>query len=312
MPATPTNTKEMNNVAIVGCGNVGMTSAYSILHTGLVNKLYLVGRNMDNLIGEQLDLEHSLPFLHSAQIKATTDYADIADSDVVVISAGASQKPGETRLDLTQKNLEIIKDIVPKIVASAPQAVIVMVTNPVDILTYHAYRIAGLPKGQVFGSGTILDTARFRHHLSRFLNVNPRSIHAYILGEHGDSSFPVISSASVGGQNIATMPAFSEQKAYTAYQKARTAAYKIIESKGATYYAIGAVISSVVKAILQDQRTILPVSIPLHGYHGHHGVALSVPSVVGRGGVSESLEVKLSWDEKQKLSNSVKTVKSYL
>jgi len=308
----PANSREMNNVAIVGCGNVGMTAAYSILHTGLVNKLYLVGRNMDSLIGEQLDLEHSLPFLHPAKIKATTNYADIADSDVVVITAGAAQKPGETRLDLTQKNLAIISDIIPKIVKYAPGAVILMVSNPVDILTYHAYRIAGLPKGRIFGSGTILDTARFRHHLSQFLNVNPRSIHAYILGEHGDSSFPVISSASVGGQNISTMPVFSEQKAYQAYQKARTAAYKIIESKGATYYAIGAVISSVIKAILQDQRTILPVSIPLHGYHGHHGVALSVPSVVGREGVSESLEIKLSWDEKQKLANSVKTVKSYL
>lgn len=308
----PAKNSELNNVAIVGCGNVGMTAAYSILHTGLVNKLYLVGRNKASLIGEQLDLEHSLPFLHPAKIKATTDYADIADSDVVIITAGASQKPGETRLDLKEKNLAIISDIIPKIVDVAPDAIILMVTNPVDILTFHAYRMAGLPKGQIFGSGTVLDTARFRHHLSQFLKVNPRSIHAYILGEHGDSSFPVISSATVGGQPISTMNSFSEHKAFEAYEKARIAAYKIIESKGATYYAIGAVISSIVRAILQDQRTILPVSVPLHGYHDHHGVALSVPSIVGRGGVSESLEIKLSWEEKQKFARSVQKIKSYL
>lgn len=308
----PIDPKELNNVAIIGCGNVGMTAAYSILHTGVVNKLYLVGRSMDGLIGEQLDLEHSIPFLHSAKIQATTNYADIADNDIVIIAAGAAQKPGETRLDLTQKNIAIISDIIPRVVRYAPDAVILIVSNPVDVLTYHAYRIAGLPKGRVFGSGTILDTARFRHHLSQFLNVNPRSIHAYILGEHGDSSFPVISSATVGGQNISTMPTFSEQKAYSAYEQARDAAYRIIESKGATYYAIGAVVAKIVRTILQDSRTILPVSIPLHGYHGHYGLALSVPSVVGREGVSDSLEIKLSWDEKQKLANSVKRVKSYL
>lgn len=303
---------DFNTVAIIGCGNVGMTTAYSILHTGVVNKLYLVGRCVDSIIGEQLDLEHGVPFLHSAKVKATEKYEDISDSDIVIIAAGAHQKPGETRLDLTNKNRAILESIIPQVVKHAPQAVVLIVTNPVDVLTYHAYKLAGLPKGRIFGSGTTLDTARFRHHLSEFLKVNPKSIHAYILGEHGDSSFPVISSAMIGGQSLTTMPAFSESKAFEAYEKARTAAYKIIESKGATYYAIGAVVAHMVKAILQDQRSVLPVSIPLHGYHGHYGVALSVPCIVGRNGVEDTLEIKLSWDEKQKLARSVNAIKQYI
>lgn len=303
---------DYNTVSIIGCGNVGMTAAFSILHTGVVNKLFLVGRCVDSIIGEQLDLEHSLPFLHPAKVKATENYEDIAESDIVIIAAGAHQKPGDTRLDLAQKNTTIIESIIPKVVKHAPDAIILIVTNPVDVLTYKAYKLAGLPKGRIFGSGTTLDSARFRHHLSEFLKMNPKSIHAYILGEHGDSSFPVISSATVGGQSLTTLPAFSESKAYDAYEKARTAAYKIIESKGATFYAIGAVVAHMVKAILQNQRSILPVSIPLHGYHGHHGVALSVPCIIGRNGVEDTLEIKLSWDEKQKLAKSVNTIKQYL
>lgn len=299
-----------NTVAIVGCGKVGMTAAYSVLHTGVVNKLYLVGRDKKRIIGEQLDLEHSVSFLHPAKIKATENYADIYDSDIVIVTAGANQGPGDTRLDLAQKNLAVVNEIIPKIITYAPNAIILIVTNPVDVLTYQAYKLAGLPKGRVFGSGTTLDTARFRFHMSEFLNINPRSIHAYILGEHGDSSFPVLSSASVGGQSLNSMANYSQQKAMKAYELARTAAYKIIESKGSTYYAIGAVIAHIVKAVLQDQRSVLPVSIPLHGYHGHHGVALSVPCIVGRNGVEETLEIKLSWEEKQALAKSVAAVKS--
>jgi len=301
-----------NKVSIIGCGKVGMTCAYSMLHRGNINEIVLFGRNKEGLIGEELDLEHGLSFLSHTKIIATANYDDIANSDVVVISAGDAQLPGETRLDLTRKNIVIMDDIIPNIVKVAPEAVIVMVTNPVDVLTYHAYKIAGLPKGQIFGTGTTLDTARFRFHLSQFLDINPTSIHTYILGEHGDNSFPVISSATVGGQSLTSLNNYSETKMQKAYEKAKNAAYKIIESKGATFYAIGAVVSHIVSTILQDRRSILPVSIPLHNYHGVSGVALSVPCVIGKNGVTESLEVHLDWQEKQQLIKAGEVLKTYL
>lgn len=299
-------------VSIIGCGKVGMTTAYSLLHDGVINELLLVGRSKEKIIGEQLDLEHGLSFMHHVKVDSTDDYKDLKNSDIVIFTAGAAQKPGDTRLDLTQKNLAIIEEVIPKIVANAPDAVILIVTNPVDILTYRAYQIAGLPKGRIFGSGTTLDTARFRFHLSEFLKLNPKSIHAYVLGEHGDHSFPAISSASVGGQPLSTLPGFSEERVERAYLAARNAAYKIIASKGATYYAIGAVVAHIVRKILTDAKSILPVSVPLHQYHDISGIALSVPCVVGRNGVEKTLEIKLSWDEKQKLHQAAETLKKFL
>ncbi len=299
-------------VSIIGCGKVGMTTAYSILHDGMVNELLLVGRDKSKIIGEQLDLEHGLSFLHHAKVDSTDDFADIKNSDLVIITAGASQKPGDTRLDLADRNVKIIEDIIPKIVEHSPESVILIISNPVDLLTYKAYKIAGLPKGRIFGSGTTLDTARFRFHLSEFLKVNPRSIHAYILGEHGDHSFPVISSASVGGQPLTTMPDFSEERAQKAYDKARDAAYRIIASKGATFYAIGAVTAHIARVILTDAKSILPVSIPLHEYKEISGIALSVPCIVGREGVEKILDVKMSWDEKKKLQDAAEVLKRLL
>lgn len=303
---------DSNKVSIIGCGKVGMTAAYSILHTGVVNDLVLYGRDKCDIVGEELDLEHGMSFLPYSRIKATDNYKDTFESDVVIITAGAAQKPGETRLDLAGKNVAIIEEIIPKILEYSPEAIIILVSNPVDVLTYKAYHLADLPKGRVFGTGTTLDTARFRFHLSEFLHVNPRSIHGYILGEHGDSSFPAISSATIGGQTIMTMPGFSEDRVQQAYEKARTAAYKIIESKGATFYGIASVISHIVKQIFQDTRSILPLSMPLHSYYGISGVALSVPCVIGRNGVESVLEIKLDWEEKKKLERSASAIKEYL
>lgn len=306
----------MNNkkykVSIIGCGKVGMTAAYSLIHDGTVNELLLVARDKDQVLGEQLDLEHGLSFLHHVNVSSTDNYEQVAGSDVVVVTAGAAQKPGDTRLDLANKNVAIIEEVIPKIVKHSPDSIILIVSNPVDILTYKAYQIAGLPKGRIFGSGTTLDTARFRFHLSEFLKVNPTSIHAYILGEHGDHSFPVISSASVGGQPLTTMPGFSQERAEKAYLEARNAAYKIIATKGATYYAIGAVVAHIVKKILTDAKSILPVSVPLHQYHDVNGVAMSVPCIVGKDGVEKTLEIKLSWEEKQKLHQAAETLKKFL
>ena len=301
-----------NKVSIIGCGRVGMTTAYAILLQGVVNELVLFNRTLDKIKGEELDLEHGMTFLDHAQITATNDYADLAESDVIIYTAGASQKPGETRLDLVEKNVAILQKTLPQIINYAPDAILLFVANPVDILTYKAYLMANWPKGRIFGSGTTLDTSRFRFHLSEFIHVNPHSINAYILGEHGDSSFPAISSASVGGQPLVSFPNFSAEKAMTAYQKTKNAAYKIIEAKGSTYYGIASVTTRLVEAILRDEKTIFPVSVPLHHYYEQNGVALSVPSVVGRGGVEEIIEIKLSWEEKQKLEKSVETLKSYL
>lgn len=303
---------DTNKVAIVGAGNVGMTAAYAILQQGLVNELVLVGRNKESLVGEQLDLEHGMSFLPYAKVSITDDYATIVDSDVVIITAGAAQKPGETRLDLAAKNLAIIEQVIPQIVQNAPNAIIVLVSNPVDVLTYRAYQLAHLPKGKVFGTGTTLDTARYRFHLSEFLKVSPKSIHAYVLGEHGDSSFPVLSSASVGGQPLTTFARFNPERAEKAYEKARDAAYKIIETKGSTYYGIGTVIASIVEKIFRDARSVLPLSIPLHNYYGISGVSLSVPCIIGRNGVEDLLEIKLSWEEKQLLERSAQRVKEFL
>lgn len=303
---------ETRKVAIIGMGNVGSTAAYALLLQGLVDDLVLFARNKEKAIGEKLDLEHGLAFLNRANITATDDYADIKDCDIVVITAGAAQEPGESRLDLAAKNTAIMADIIPQIVKHAPSAIIVMVTNPVDILTYKGSMVAALPKGRIFGSGTMLDTARFRFHLSELLDINPRSIHAYILGEHGESSFPALSSASVGGQPLTSFPAYSKEQALEAFTKARTAAANIIEAKGATYYAIGVVIAKLVHTILHDSKSVLPVSIPVENYYGEYNVALSVPCIIGRNGVEQILNANLDTEEQAKFAASAATLRKFL
>lgn len=299
-------------IAIVGCGRVGMTAAYSIVTSGVASELILHGRDKKKVEGEKLDLEHALPFLPPVEIQATDDYADLASSDLVIFTAGAAQEPGETRLDLAAKNTKLVQDIIPRIVATAPRAIILMVTNPVDVLTYQAAKIAELPFGRVFGSGTLLDTARFRFHLSEFLDVNSRSIHTYVLGEHGDSSFPALHSASIGGQSLSSFPSFSLDKAQDAYQMARDAAYRVIAGKGATYYAIGTVITHIAQVIQRDARSVLPLSVPLHDYYGVSDVALSVPCILGRRGVEQVLMIDLSRDEQAQLANSAAAVRQVM
>jgi len=299
-------------IGIVGCGKVGMTTAYALLLKGVPSELVLIGRKQAEVEGEQLDLEHGMSFMEGTVVTSSTEYSALQGCDLVFFTAGAAQAEGETRLDLAAKNKAIVAELIPQIVQNAPDAVIVMVTNPVDVLTFHASQIANKPFGQVFGSGTLLDTSRFRFHLSEFLNLNPRSIHTYILGEHGDSSFPVIHGASVGGQSLSTLEGFTYERAMEAYQMARDAAYKVIQGKGATYYAIGTVLAHIAKAIKQDARSVMPVSVPLENYYGHSGVSFSVPCIVGRGGVVRPLQIELSEQEQQQLSNSVQTIRQYL
>lgn len=296
-------------VAIIGGGHVGMSAAFAMLLKNTVRELVLFDRDTDKMKGEQLEFEHSLTFLGTAKITVAKSYKDLNDSDVIVFTAGRAQLPGESRLNLVKSNLEVIKTILPQVIKYSPDSVIIMVTNPVDVLTYQASRLLKLPEGRVFGSGTSLDTARFRFHLSELIGINPKNIHTYVLGEHGDSSFPTVSYGNVGGQPLKTIKNFSLAKVQEAFLKARTAAGTIIAAKGSTYYGIAVVINQLVDAILKDTKRVYPVSILLKGQYGYKDVSISVPCVIGKKGVEKILEVPLSDEEKKLMDKSVKILK---
>lgn len=300
---------DFRKVAIIGAGRVGVTAAYALLLKGEADEVMLVSRTLDKALGEKADLEHGLSFLNASRVTATTNYADLADADVVVVTAGAAQQPGQSRLELIQENKRIISELAEQLRPHVQNSVVVVVTNPVDILTYQLAELLKLPAGRVFGSGTMLDTARFRFHLSELLRVHPRSIHAYVLGEHGDSSFPALAGATVGGQPLTDFPDYSLAKAQEAYQQTKNAAAQIIQAKGSTYYAIGVVITQLVQTILRNQRSVLPVSVPLDNYYGQSGVAASVPCIVGRNGVEQVLKIALSDDEQAQFAHSCQVLR---
>jgi len=296
-------------VSIIGGGHVGMSAAFAMLLKNTASELVLFDRDTERMRGEQLEFQHSLTFLGTAKITAAESYRDLKNSDVIVFTAGRAQLPGESRLNLVKSNLDVIKTILPEVIKYSPDSVIIMVTNPVDILTYQASRFLKLPKGKIFGSGTSLDSARFRFHLSEYLGINPKNIHTYVLGEHGDSSFPTISHADIGGQPLATMKNFSSKKIQEAFLKTKSAAGTIIAAKGSTYYAIGVVINQLVDAVLRDTKRVYPVSVPLTGQYGYDDVSISVPCVIGKNGVEKILEVPLSNEEKTLMDKSVKILK---
>ena len=299
-------------VAVVGCGKVGMTAAYAMMLSGTPTEIVLFDRNKDKAMGEKLDLEHALSLLSGyVNITATDNYADLSESRLIVYSAGAAQQPGQTRLDLVNTNKKILEEVLPKINQAAPKSVILIVANPVDVLTYFAHKLIPDAGGKIFGSGTMLDTARLRFHLSEALKINPHSIHAYVLGEHGDSSFPVFANTTVGGQKLLEVPGMSETVVAEAYQKTKEAANKIIGAKGATYYAIGVVVMKIMQAVFSDSKTVYPLSVPLDNYLGFSGVALSVPCILGVNGVEKILAVDLSPAEKAALEKSVVALKPY-
>ncbi len=300
-------------VAVIGAGNVGATFAYNLLLSGLASEIVLVDANHKKAEGEAMDLNHAAPLSNPTRVWAG-DYADCAGSAVTVITAGANQKPGETRLDLAARNAEIFRQIVPQVVKHSPETIILVATNPVDVLSYAAWKIAGLPKNRVFGSGTILDTARFRFLLSQHFGVDPRSIHAYIIGEHGDSEVPVWSLANIAGM---TFPDFCHQHGVGCeqaeldriYEQTRDAAYHIIERKGATYYAVAAGLVRIVEAILRDQGSVLSVSSLIENYYDINDIFLSLPTVVDRGGVERILRLKLDEKEIAGLQKSARVLK---
>jgi len=304
-------------VVVVGAGAVGSTFAYALAQKGLADEIDLIDANRDLAEGQALDLAHGLPFYPPVQIRVGQKQ-DYADAQVIVITAGARQAPGETRLALLQKNAAIITSIVDEILSQKSQAVIVVASNPVDLLTYLALKRSGWPKGRLIGSGTVLDSARFRYLLSQHCGVDVGNVHAYFLGEHGDSEFPAWSMTHIAGVSIDDYCPICnkcnnwQRERERIVKTVKESAYHIINYKGATYFAIGMALVRIVGTILQDQRSVLPVSTLLEGEYGLQDVCLGVPCVVGQGGVRQIVEAPLSPEEKAALLKSASILQGAL
>jgi L-lactate dehydrogenase len=305
-----------HKIAIVGSGKVGTTFAYALLLSGLVGEIVLMDMDKQRTEGEVMDLNDAVPLSNPVRIK-NGDYPDCTGADIVVISAGTAQKPGETRLNLLQRNISIFSEIIPKILKYNSHCILLIATNPVDILSYATWKISGLPANKVIGSGTILDTARFRALLSARLNLDARSVHAYIIGEHGDSEVAVWSSANVAGiplEDFCQMvsPELCDADRVQMANTVRDAAYKIISLKGATFYAVAVGLLRIVESMLRDQHSVMSVSSLVPGYYGIRDVYLSLPSVVGRNGVERILELKLDEKELGALQKSAQTMREMI
>ncbi|MGK9147941.1 L-lactate dehydrogenase [Plantibacter flavus] len=306
-----------SKLAIIGAGSVGSSLAYASLIRGSARRVALYDIDGKRAAAEVLDLAHGTQFTGSSSITGGDDISVVADSDVVVITAGAKQEPGQTRLDLAGTNIRILENLLPKLVEQAPDAVYMLVTNPCDVLTVAAQRITGLPSERVFSSGTVLDTSRLRWLLAERAGVATSAVHALIVGEHGDSELPLWSQATIGPVPILDWELpdgsrFTEAQLDEIAHDVKTAAYRVIEGKGATNYAIGLSGARIVEAILGDEHAILPVSTVLDGYHGVSGVALSVPSIVDRTGVRSVLDVVMSPREEQQFADSAAAVRESL
>jgi L-lactate dehydrogenase len=309
-------TKLSPKVCIVGCGNVGMRYAYSMIISAVAREIVIVDCNRKKAEGEAMDLSHGAPFVSPVQIYAG-DYPDTANSDLIVIAAGRGHRQGETRIDLIKGNAEIFKTIIPEVVRYSPKAIILVATNPVDILSYITYKISGKPSREVIGSGTVLDTARFKYLIGRQLNIDSRNIHASIFGEHGDSEFPVWSKAIVGDVFFRDyFEAFNQeqgkQKLESIFKDVRDSAYEIIEKKGETSYGIGLALTKISKAILKDQNSVLPVSSLLEDYYGINDLYLSIPAIINKSGVREVMKVDFDEDELKALQSSSAKIKEII
>ena len=306
-------------VSVIGCGNVGMRYAYALIMRGLARQLVLVDRDRNRLEGEVMDLSHGAPYISPVEISAG-DYQDMADSDLVVITAGRKQQPGESRMGLVSANVGMYKTIIPEVVKYAPKAIILVVSNPVDVLSYAAYKFSGKPASEVIGSGTVLDTARFRFLLSQHCNIDPHNVHAYILGEHGDSEIAVWSKAMIGGVYFHDYCLICEKKRVCRGEQefseilseVRNSAYKIIEKKGETSYGIGLALVRITQAILNNENAVLPVSSLITDYLGISDVYLSVPSILNRAGVRGVLRLELNAKETEEFKKSAEAVKGVI
>lgn len=308
--------KNTIKVSIIGAGFVGSTTAYALMMEGLASEIVIVDINKEKAVGEVMDLAHGIPFVKPVDILAG-DYKDTKDSDIVIITAGAGPKPGETRLDLIDKNYKIFKSMVPEIVKYSPNSILLVVSNPVDILTYVTYKLSGFPPERVIGSGTVLDSSRFRYLLSKHFNVDVRNVHSYILGEHGDSEIAAWSLTNIAGIDVDNYCKCICKNCDGNFKmgildQVRNAAYEILDRKGYTSYAVALAVVRIVEAILRDENSILTVSTLLKGEYGIEDVYMGVPTVVGDTGAKRILEVNLNEEEKRNLKESSAVLKESL
>lgn len=303
-------------VGIIGAGNVGIRYAFSLMISGIARSIVIVDIDKKRTEGEAIDLASGMPYVSPVEI-ISGDYSDLAHSDLIVITAGRKQKPGESRLELIQANAEIFKDIIPRIMRYAGESILLVVSNPVDVLSYVAFKISGKPHSKVIGSGTVLDSARLRLLLSEHCNIDARNIHAYILGEHGDSEFPVWSKAMFGGMSLSDHCQSCRQcdnqiALQRIFEDARDFAYKIIERKGETSYGIGLALVRISEAVLKDQNSVLPVSCFVEDYYGLGGLYMSLPAVINKNGVREMLRIQLDDNEVALLKKSAETIQGVI
>lgn len=298
---------------MIGCGFVGSASVFSLMQSGLFSEIAMIDADMSKAEGEAMDISHGIPFAKQMKIYAGS-YDDVTDAGIVIITAGANQKPNETRLDLVNKNVAIFKQIIPEIAKRSFEGILLVVANPVDILTHVAQKLSGLPENRVIGSGTVLDTARLKYRLGEHLSVDSRSVHAFIIGEHGDSEIAVWSSANVSGIPLND---FCEMRGHFQHEKAmqeiaeqvKNSAYEIIQRKHATYFGVAMAVKRICEVIVRDEKSILPVSTAMHGEHGIEDVVLSMPCIVGKDGIETKVPISLSAEEERKLKESVEILK---
>ena len=301
---------------MVGCGFVGSASVFALMQSGLFSEIAMIDADMDKAEGEAMDISHGIPFAKHMRVYAG-DYDDVRDAGIVIVTAGANQKPDETRLDLVHKNVGIFKSIIPEIASRDFKGILLVVANPVDILTAVAQKLSGLPENRVIGSGTVLDTGRLKTRLSEHLGVDSRSIHAFIIGEHGDSEIAAFSSANVSGIPLND---FCEMKGHFNHDESekyiaedvKNAAYEIIQRKKATYFGVAMAVKRICECIVRDEKSILPVSTMMHGEQGIEGVVLSMPCVVGGDGIETQVPIKLDEDEAKRLRESAAILKEII
>ena len=310
------NCTNIRKVAVIGCGFVGAACSFALMQSGLFSEIVLIDADKNKAEGEALDISHGVSFAKPVKIYAG-DYDDINDAGLIIITAGANQKPGETRLDLVKKNISIFKSILPEIKRRKFKGILLIVANPVDILTTVAIKLSGLPENKVFGSGTVLDTARLKYELGNHLDVDSRSIHAFIIGEHGDSEIAAWSSANVSGiplHNFCEMRGYfnHDEAMRTIAENVKNSAYEIIEKKKATYYGVAMAVKRICEAIVRDEKSILSVSSLMKGDFGISGISLSMPAIVGKDGVECLVPIQLNKNERTSLQKSAKTLQEIL
>ena len=307
--------KTNEKIILIGDGAVGSSYVYSLINQNIGQEVGIIDIDDYKVEGDVMDLASALAFTSPKKVYAA-DYSDVHDADIVVLTAGAPQKEGETRIDLIEKNLKITKSIVDEVMANNFNGIFLVASNPVDILTYAVYKFSGLPSNQVFGSGTSLDSARFRQEIAKKLDVDVRNVHGYIVGEHGDTEFPVWSHANVAGLQITEWlqenPIDNEKELVEIFYSVRDAAYEIIKRKGATYYGIGVSLARITKAILGNENAILPLSVKLDGVYGEENTFIGTPAIIGRNGVEKVIGLPLNDFEKNKMDESISAIRTYL